>query len=351
MRAATAPGTDAGGADDARHAGAVLVQVLLAHQAVLAHGEAVVGGVDHDGVFRPPGLGEGVEHPPDPRVQVGDHAVVVGHVPAHHLRRAGPRGQQLVAVAQLAVVEGVLRQVAGGQGQLLRRVERRVFRRRGARIVGRGEGQVEEEGARAVVGAQELDGRTAEELGGVAVAQVAGGGAVLPAGIEVEEGHPVVVAHPADEDAVPAGEAALEAPGVVVPLAHVVGVVAGPAELLGEGGHGGVDGAQPGGVAEVLAGQGAERIGAGHQAGPGGDADAAGEAAEVVGAVEGDALGHQLVDPGRAHHVVAEGADRRVAVIVRDHQQDVRLAVRLAVRPAAHGTLPSSCPRRFVMTL
>ena len=106
--------------------------------------------------------------------------------------------------------------------------------------MGRGEGQVEKEGARAVVGAQELDRRAAEELGGVAVAQVASGGAVLPAGIEVEEGHPVVVAHPAEEDAVPPGEAALEAPGVVVPLAHVVGVVAGPAELLGEGGHGGV---------------------------------------------------------------------------------------------------------------
>ena len=76
---------------------AVLVQVLLAHQPVLADRQAVVSAIDDDGV---PGQAialQRLQNAPDFGVKVRDHAVVVGDVLAHFGLIARLRGQQLVA--------------------------------------------------------------------------------------------------------------------------------------------------------------------------------------------------------------------------------------------------------------
>ena len=80
-----------------RHANAVVVQILLPHQAMPTHCQAVVSREDDDGVLRLPGFVQRLQDPPNLGIQMGNHRVVVRGVPEDRFRLPWKRGQQLVA--------------------------------------------------------------------------------------------------------------------------------------------------------------------------------------------------------------------------------------------------------------
>ena len=90
---------DTGSGEDERDADAVLVAVLLAHQSVLADSQAVVTGQHDHRIVGETLLVQGVEHPPELVVEMADHGVVLGDVPANLLGLPGESGKQLVADA------------------------------------------------------------------------------------------------------------------------------------------------------------------------------------------------------------------------------------------------------------
>lgn len=103
-------------AQDQGYAHAVFVAALLAHEAVLAQGEAVVTGQDDDGLLHAAGALQGIEDPADLGVQVGDHGVVLGDVAADLGRLARRCSEKLVPDVQGPVVEGVALAEACGRG-------------------------------------------------------------------------------------------------------------------------------------------------------------------------------------------------------------------------------------------
>lgn len=63
-------------AKDERRSQRVLEEVGFAQQSVLAHGQAVVGGMNHDGVVQQSALFEGSVNVADPFVHIGNHSVI-----------------------------------------------------------------------------------------------------------------------------------------------------------------------------------------------------------------------------------------------------------------------------------
>ena len=120
---------DAGAADDEGRAHRVFEYALFAEEAMAAEGEAVVGGVDDDGVVGETAGFERGEEAADLGVEVLDHCVVFGELVADHRFGARPGTEVFVAAAAHgAVVEGELR--------------KKVFReRRAGGVVGREAGR------------------------------------------------------------------------------------------------------------------------------------------------------------------------------------------------------------------
>ncbi len=324
----------AGAGEDQRHPHRVLVEVLLAHQAVLADRQAVVAGHDDDGVVGEAALLQHVEQAAGLRVQVGDHRVVLGDVAPHLRLVARVGGQQLVADVQRAVVERVARQEVGRQRQPLRVVASQVLGRHRARVVRGHERHVHQERGRRIGLPELLDRRVAEQTAGVhagadpvaaADAHLVGGEPVRDlrqrAGVAsrrvVAEGrHVPVVLHAAQEDLGAVLEAAVEARRAVVPLAGAPGAVAVAGQVLAEQHVAGGD---------VLAcAFDVEEIAPGVQHRPARHADRAGGAAGDVRVGEGRAAFHQAVEVRGVDLVRAKGADRVEALVVREQDQDVR---------------------------
>ena len=161
---AVPPLGNAGTREDQRHANAVLVAVLFAHQPVLADGETVVAGEHDQRVVGQAVFVEGIEHPPELVVEVGDHRVVLGDVPSGLLRRTREPGEQLVADQQRAVVERVAAEEVGRQVDLVERIHVEELLGHGARIVGREQRDIGEERLLAVALAQVVDHGVAENL-------------------------------------------------------------------------------------------------------------------------------------------------------------------------------------------
>ena len=88
---------DARPGKDQRGLHAVFVQVLLAHQAVAAHCQAVIGRKNDDRVRGLARFFERLQDAADLLVEVGDHAVVISQMLADVRLGARPRGQPLVA--------------------------------------------------------------------------------------------------------------------------------------------------------------------------------------------------------------------------------------------------------------
>ena len=100
-------GLDAWANRDERHVRAVIVQVLLAEQPVMADGQPVVGAEKDVGVLRLAGGVERVEDAPDLRVHVLDDRVIFLPVHLHCVVRARERPEFLVAQIGTAA-DGVL---------------------------------------------------------------------------------------------------------------------------------------------------------------------------------------------------------------------------------------------------
>ena len=91
----------------------MLVDVLLAEQAVAAHSQAVIRRIDDDRVF---GVRPGCQLPQNAAhlpIHVRDQTVVFGKLVAHDSLRARPRAEALVPPGHVSVVEGVLRSEVG----------------------------------------------------------------------------------------------------------------------------------------------------------------------------------------------------------------------------------------------
>ena len=124
----------------------MVVEILFAHEAVLADAEAVIGGIDDDGVVAQAAGVEGLEDASDLHIHVGDHGVIVGDVALDFGFGSRVGGEEFVADMADAGIEGVFGQEVGWQDDGGGIVHGVVGWGRGARIVGRGEGDVGEEG-------------------------------------------------------------------------------------------------------------------------------------------------------------------------------------------------------------
>ena len=78
------PRWHAGAGDDEGDADRMVVQTLLAEEAVLADSQAIVGGEYDDGVVFLAGLFQGVEHAADLVVKVADNGCVFAEMGANH---------------------------------------------------------------------------------------------------------------------------------------------------------------------------------------------------------------------------------------------------------------------------
>ena len=135
----------AGTAHDKRNAHAVVVEVLLAHEPVLAHAQAVIRGIDDDGVVAQSARVQRLEDAADIVIHVRDHAVVIGDVAPDFVFSARVAGEQLVADVANADIEGVFGQEVWRQCDFVGIVHGVEWRRRRSRIMRRGEGDVGEE--------------------------------------------------------------------------------------------------------------------------------------------------------------------------------------------------------------
>src|SRR5439155_5539584 len=108
-RANPGPGEEQGGVHR------VVVEILLAEQAVTADGEAVIAAKDDQGILVLAACSERIEDAANLGVEEGDGGVIIGEVLANDIRRSRPRGQTFVASGQIAVIERVLWQVIGRQ--------------------------------------------------------------------------------------------------------------------------------------------------------------------------------------------------------------------------------------------
>ena len=120
----------------------MVVAVLLAHQAVLADGEPMVGGEDHVGVLGVARRLERLQDLADLRVHVGGVGVILGAVHLHGFARARERRQQLVPDLVVALVERMLRQVIRRHLDARGRIAVHVLLRRLPRIVRRIEAHI-----------------------------------------------------------------------------------------------------------------------------------------------------------------------------------------------------------------
>ena len=77
--------------EDQGAAHALFVDVLFAEESVAAHGEAVVGGVDDEGVLCVRGGVEGVDDASYLFIEMGYEAVVFAELVAYGFFRSGPR--------------------------------------------------------------------------------------------------------------------------------------------------------------------------------------------------------------------------------------------------------------------
>jgi hypothetical protein len=97
----------------------VLVEILLAEQAVAAQGQPLVGGEEHDRVGEPALPLEGGEHAAQLRIHALDERVVVGQLLGDRLLSQRPGQELLVADGEVAVVEGMLGKEVGRRGRLV----------------------------------------------------------------------------------------------------------------------------------------------------------------------------------------------------------------------------------------
>ena len=242
-------GWGAGAGDDEGDAEGGFVHVLLAHEAVVADGEAVVAGEEDPGAGFEAGGGESVEDAADLGVQVSDEGEVFAAVELDGGLGAGEGGEALVAkiraggdglgvgvegeeVAEgLDASEGVAVEVLGGGL---------------AGVVWGVEGDVGEEGAGVGGGRLEgFDGVVSGDFGPVAaalpVAAEGGVGGVPGVGAAVGGGAVVGLG-------TVLGHAGADVAGVVEDLLHVGGDV----PLAGEGGVVAVSGEELGQEAALL---------------------------------------------------------------------------------------------------
>ena len=302
----------AGPAEDARHADAAFVHraLLVAQRAGRAvgvnpgDGRAVVAGEQNQGALAQSQLVDAPQQSPHAVVELGD-------------------------VAVMGRAAGIVR----------RRIERGEARVGGDRLVRLVEAGVQEEGLalrrrRLAVLAQPPDGLAGHDLGGIpfelpdrlAVLHEVVGVVVVGQGV-VLRGEPVVEAVVARLGLPGQFEAAVE-----VPLAHVAGGVAGPAQQRGHGdlllAH--VHGAERG---DPVVDADAKRGAPGHQAGPG--RRAVGRGGVAVG--QAQPLARQLVDVGRLDHRVAIAGQVAVAEIVGQQDEEVGLLVPRFAPRLCHG--------------
>ena len=136
-------------------------------------------------------------------------------------------GQDLVADIANADIKGMLGPEIGRQFDLGGIVHCIEGRRRRARIMGRGEGNISEEWL-VVIGAarvQKVDHLVAEDGGGVAVRKISLLGRIFASGIEIVNGHGVLIVHAAEEDHPALPEAAGIAAAPIMPFAGAKGGV------------------------------------------------------------------------------------------------------------------------------
>ena len=148
----------------------MIVQVLLAQQAVLTDRQALIGSKNDHGVGRFSARVEGGEDAPDLRVQVRDDGVIFLEMDADDFRRARIRREDFIASVE-TVLDGerMLRPKIRRQLQLLWRIQIQKFPRRLSRIVRRIERDIHEERVRAPRhgGLQIINGRISDQRAAV----------------------------------------------------------------------------------------------------------------------------------------------------------------------------------------
>ena len=304
-----AAGRNARSGDDERASHAMLIHALLAQQPMAAEGEAVIGRVDDDRVGRMGGFREGVQDPANLRIQVLDESVIFSQLIAHLFRRARPRQQVLVAQDQLAVVEGVLRQVIARQGWTLGRISHPPRLGRIAGIMRRGEGHIRQEGLPTGRASEEIDGLVGELLTGELRGRLTAG--EFPVRLEVLDGGPGMVIHSAEVNRSPSLEAAQEGRLTIVPLPGGKGFIALPTQVFRK---------REGTLQRV--GQ-TKPSAPTHEHGPTRNAHRSAVASEAVVAPKTETPRHQTVQMRRADVRIAPGADRVRPLIISEEEHDV----------------------------
>ena len=219
--------------DDQRHAHGVLVEVLLADEAVRTAGHAGIRGVDDDRIGGVRRSVDGVEDAADLDVEERDVTIVLGQHRLHVGLRARPFHQLLITDDHLAVVERMLRQEVRRQRDRGRRIIDREPFRHDVRVMRAVEGEVGEERLLAVLRFQEREG-----LVGGLFAEVLRGN--LRWGQLTRRQHVAGrrlkrIGHAADEERLGLLEGLRDRGRAVMPLAGSEGRIAGRTEGMGPG--------------------------------------------------------------------------------------------------------------------
>ena len=137
------------------------------------HGEPVVGGVDDVGILSMRAVFHGLHDAADLFVEVGDQPVVLAELVTDDFLGAWPSGKPFVAPHHClrAILERVQGEEVFGKGRAFVVVDLPVFLRRIARIMRRGEGDVEEERLLGIGGLDKVDRGVRKQLAGELLAR------------------------------------------------------------------------------------------------------------------------------------------------------------------------------------
>ena len=212
---------------------AVLVKILLTHQAMSAHSQAVICGKDDDGVFSLSRLLERRQHPANLSVNVSNHSIVLSDVSAELFRRSRPGRKSFITNPHLAIIKRMLRHKILRQSNLFGLIHILILLRRRPRVMRGRIGDIHEEWFVLLIVPQEMDSSIAEQLAGMfSFLVVYRFLAISSCRVKVTDRNLVVVAHPPEEDI----SAGCERPGErlfpVMPLACPEGNVASLAQSL-----------------------------------------------------------------------------------------------------------------------
>ena len=210
------PGTG----QDRRSAHRVLVEILLAEEAVAAECQALIAHEEDERVFKPAPRPERFHDPPHLGIERFDAGVGIGKLVRHAFAGERPGEEQLVADSQFPVVERMFGEPVCRRRRLMPPVSGPEDFRRLTRIVRHRERHPGEEGRVADPG-EELHRRVTEQPRGM---DPGGNGrrrhlpAVISGG-KRRHGNIPLVGHPAEEHVPPRVEAAHRGSLAVVPLA------------------------------------------------------------------------------------------------------------------------------------